>query len=549
VVAADIESFGLGGRFADAATYEGTETVYHKQPSSILEYFLTKRFRSGYLLFHNLEYDIRYLLNPLYKLTQQGYQVEGILRGNRKFVAVVITKAKNRWTIVDTYALFAAPLKALAVFSGEAKHDIGLGDGVIYDPTNPEHREYLAADVRILYHAYIRYAEILYDLFQIRPSLTAGSTAIRALSRLLDVPVRRQLPHVEAFAREGYFGGLTFIRYVRPFENASQIDARGMYAWAMRNPLPYGTASYRTRYDENHLGIYRVRVNSPRTIPFTFVPLRQKTGVCWPWGTFETVLTSPTIEFALEHGYDITVLEGYVFPETFDMLGTFVDRCESLELANKGNAIGAAIKILRNSLYGKFAQKGDGEKVIFGQMGEEPLIDEYTGEFIPAEFTAESADREYIHPEWAAFITAYARNNLARAVYLTGPDETVIGDTDSLVYVPPGDATPVLGPRYGDYKLERTYLRIIPRAPKVYAGYDEEGRPIIKCKGIPRSYLSVEDVESGERPVTFTMVPSAWRVIKGAPFSMEITRHLSDIHNSHSWVLDGDRVLPITVSL
>src|SRR5690606_11345375 len=342
--------------------------------------------------------------------------------------------------IQDTYALFAAPLRALSVFAGEEKHDIGLAEDVIFDPSNPEHVEYLKADVRILYQAYRAYHRVLHQTFGINPRLTAGGCAIAAMSRCLPCPIYRQREPGQEFVRRAYFGGLTLLRSRVSHREAAQWDARGMYAWAMKQPLPIGRAFYTREEHPDLLGIYKVGVRAPEDIPFTFVPYRlREGGVAWPTGQCVTYLPSVTTSYAGTLGYEIDVLEGYVFPGYDYPLRTFIERCEELELENKGNALGAAIKILRNSGYGKFAQKKQHNKLIFNPAppdGAMPIFDLQTGLNIASAYViTEAKELEFGFIEGAAFIAAYARFNLARAVYQAGPENVVLGDTDSLVTI------------------------------------------------------------------------------------------------------------------
>jgi hypothetical protein len=525
--------------------FDGTRLDYYETARDLAEAMFSPD-RAGYIyVIHNLEYDIRYLFAYFDELRHRGYHIDYVTRADKKFLAVRITSPnKMQWEIRDTYALFAAPLRALSVFAGEEKHTIDIEN---FDPTNPEHREYLAADVRILYKAYQRYREIMFDLYQIEPGYTAGSTAVKAMARNLPRDIFRQNRYVEEFARKSYYGGLCFVRFARSFEDATQLDARGMYGWAMKQPLPLGHGIKTARYRDNKLGIYRCTVKSPRKVPFTFVPYRLKDGVAWPYGTFETYLPSVTIELACFYGYDIIVHEGYFFPESAPILEPFITQIESLERENKGNAIGAAVKILRNSGYGKFAEKASKEMLTYDltKPGVIPLINEDTGEMLDIGIGTQESEAGYMHIEWAAFITAYARLNLVDAIYQIDPDRVIIGDTDSMTII--GDYPQnLIGGNYGQYKVEREYQFIIPHAPKTYAGKDKSGKEVIKCKGIPIQYLGIEDIKDGGK-ASFTSVISAWRVLTGKPFAQTIERSVSRLANSKAWVQDHDRVLPITI--
>lgn len=544
VLAADIETAGLGGAFSLGAVYDGRRVRFFRNPREMLSWLLSRGNAGSLILFHNLEYDLRYFLDDIRAV--EGFAVSGILR-NERFLALTFTRQRQRWVIADSYALMPAPLASLHVFAGTCKRDIGLADGVIFDPENPEHRDYLEQDVRLLYHAYHGFADVLYDLFQVNPRLTIGSTAITALGRYLPVPLWKLAPGVEEFARKAYFGGLTFLRSTARTQNCVHIDARGMYGYAMRQALPLGRGVYTRRYDPNRPGIYRVIVGASDAIPFTFVPYRFSAfGVAWPYGIFETYLPTITIEAAQARGYDIVPIEGYLFDTEEHLFAPFIDRIESLERDNKANAAGLCLKFLRNSAYGKLAQRPTVTEICFQDTpGATPVIDPETGEETGVYQVQKYRPVPYAQPHMAAWITAHARLNLTHAVYTAGVDRVLAGDTDSVILALPAAFEPLLGDRYGQYKVEAFYREFRAIAPKVYYGITDDERTVIRCKGIPQKSVTVNDLERG-MVIRFDSLPSVKSILtSGKPFVAPVERSVSDIARSHGWKHVGDRVIPL----
>lgn len=544
IIAADLETRGLGGDFLLGATFDGRICRYFSSVEELLSWLLSRGNSGSLILFHNLEYDARYFLPYLRPLLADGFTITGRLR-NEALLSLEFRRHRHVWIVADSSALMPAPLGDLSVFAGIGKLDIGLKDDVIFDPDNPEHREYLARDVEVLWRAYHGFADVLYDLFQINPRLTAGSTAVAAMSRFLPFPVWRQRPDVEHLARRSYFGGLTFLRTLEEVPNVAHLDANGMYGYALRLPLPIGSGSRTSRYWSNRPGIYEVEVEAPETIPFTFVPYRlEGGGVAWPYGRFQTVLTSPVIEEAESLGYRVRIKGGYIFEREDNVFGEFISRCEKLELAHKSDAVGMCIKFLRNNAYGKLAQRTEVQSLVFGEHPEAtPIIDPYTGEiYEDIGIVFQHHESPFMQPHWASWVTTRSRLNLVHAIYHVNPDRVVFGDTDSLAVRLPAPYKPLLGRRYGQYKLERVYDAVRVIAPKVYIGVTG-GTEVLKCKGIP---LKEVDFERGES--TFTALPKVRSMILyGRERAMLMTRSISDIRNSRSWYVDGTDVRPITI--
>jgi hypothetical protein len=555
-LAGDTETRGLGGDFIEGAIYDGAEAQFYRDPETMLAAFIVHKYRGYTLGFHNLEYDLRYFLPILRSVyLPKGYAVSVTCRKDDTIIAVKVTKDKASWVIADTYALMPVALAALAPLAGIKKANIGLADGVEYDPLIPEHREYLRGDVQMLWLAYTRLCDILYDTYQIYPGLTAGSTAVKAIRRTLKRVYWRQSPKVEAFCREAYFGGIAFLKTVKEQTDAVQVDANGMYAWGMEQGVPVGAAAYTRKEMPDVPGIYRCQITAPETIGFTFVPKRTADGVLWPHGKWEEVLCSNTIHAARQRGYTIEVIEGYAFQAIDFPFSEFTARCWELEQSDKGGPLGLTMKILRNSGYGKFGQGVAAKEYLFTEEPDwqnyTPVVDEKTGEDVPGlVYRDVVSERPYMMVHWAAFITASARNNLADAAYTVGPEHVYNGDTDSLF----ADRAAVeasglsLGKRYGQYKVEAYFDTVQPQAPKCYVGVTREGKQVNKAKGLGRN-ISYDDQRGPNPEATMTTVRKNLMMAKtGKPSVSVMRRKLTNIENSHGWkVTAAKTVVPVRI--
>lgn len=562
-IAADIETDGLGGDYLYGAAWVNGEDdpVYFDDAESMLKWFLSRKYASYTMGFHNLDYDFRYFLELLIPYTEQGFTFEPVTRRDERLIAVVIrhTEQKRKWIIADTYALMPSKLANLANLAGMPKLNIGLAENVTFDKSNPHHVAYLRRDVEMLKKAYIAFSEQIYEAFQIYPSLTAGSTAIKAIRRNLPGAFWRQRNEVEDFCRKAMFGGLTFLRSTRKHEDCTLIDANAMYAWAMRQGVPVGSGTY-TSYELPDLpGVYRCTVSVSKEIPFTFVPVRTKNGIHFPTGTFETHLATPTIEAARQRGYQIIVHEGYVFDEIKPIFDGFVEQCERIEMEHKGTALGDAIKILRNSGYGKFAQGKTGrDYLIADELPDEytPVIDEVTGELNDHLGYIESErSQSHMMIVWGLWITSHARIHLTDAVYAIGPHHVINGDTDSITANTGAVLDAInrgvieISKQYGDWKIDKTFVWFRPQAPKNYLGITVDGKQIQRSKGTPLALLSFADHEragDGETvSIDMTSVNKPLAMMKdGKPSAQQRKRTVSNIANSPGWFVENGAVYP-----
>lgn len=560
-IALDIETVGLGGDYIIGGIAHENETpTYYKTPQELVKNTLSKRNRNHDIIIHNADYDMRYILPYL-----QDYDTQICVNGTGRIIYCKISKNKDTWYVRDTYALMPEKLAKLAPLAKMSKLDIGLADGIIFNPDDSQHMEYLERDIIMLSRAYYGYCTGLYDAYQISPARTAGSTAIKAFRRTLSQPYYRQRKEVENIARSGYFGGLTFIRDIRPNENVIKIDANAMYAASMRRfGAPVKSGTYTTEEVPNLPGIYKCKVHASINIPFTFVPVRNGNTVLWPIGDFVTVLPTITIGLARKHGYDIEVIEGYYFDELEYIFDEFVNKCETLEKEQKLAGSGSYIvyKILRNSLYGKFAQRPEGTTYYLSEKPGDnafPVVDRY-GSFVPNLYQ-ENTEQEYGYfmPHWAMWITAGARVILTEMVYAIGPENVHYGDTDSIIVnaaalsVAMDNGNISFGNVYGQWKIEGKYNVFQSFAPKLYYGIKDTGQIELKHKGVPVGSISLEDMQkiTKETPckVNFIRLNKAVKTLYNQSV-IDQKRTIKIVQNGERWnVLENGVIAPIQLGV
>jgi len=166
----------------------------------------------------------------------------------------------------------------------------------------------------------------------------------------------------------------------------------------------------------------------------------------FPTGEFTLALTSPELEWVFQHGevvqcYELAEYEGgEIFSDYVEWF--YRDRQLQKSLGNKVRDY--VDKILLNSLYGKFGQRGTDTTLLGDCPAElcevEDCVDADTHtrfqlrRFGGREWRTERVERESYNsfPAVASFVTAYARMRLWGLLEKAGRDHVWYCDTDSL---------------------------------------------------------------------------------------------------------------------
>ena len=504
------------------------------------------------------EYDYLYLIDPIRTAVGAGTHVAAPVTRDTTTIGWRVTTGRNRTDLRDSYAVLPASLRALAASMAPdlPKLDIGLADGVTFDPDDATHREYAARDTVALIAVLTRFRATLAERFDgALPSWSAASTALRAWT--LTLRPGERYPPLQAAAvplvRSGYYGGIVHLGSVEWHDDAVTVDVNSMYPTAMREDgVPAGTPWRVSGWDRRRPGFYDVTVTVSRETPFTFLGHRTAAGLAWPTGTFRTVATSVELAAAEARGIGITVHGGIVWPRLVHPFTAYVDRIEAMRA--EGGATSTVGKLLGNGLYGKF--------------GSRPLRDEWLlsaerpgPDWSPPPFDATDPDAvaahawlwcrtdqplraPYLLPHWAAWVTASARLRLLALAEAVG--RVYYADTDSVtadredVTAAVGAGRLRIGAGFGDVKIERRWSRFRALGPKVVQGVDADtGEPVYKAKGIPRRQVAAA-FDPGRPDVAWSSANGSLRVLRGAAMTTDRTRRLSELANSIAWRLDDE---------
>ena len=160
-------------------------------------------------------------------------------------------------------------------------------------------------------------------------------------------------------------------------------------------------------------------------------------------------------------------------------------------------------------------------------------------------------------PQWAVFITAYARLHLLQSAYDVGIENVIYGDTDSLT-IRANHSTPLsIGNSYGQFKLEKKWKQFRAIAPKVYVGTlatSFKGKPagyvMGAVKGLPERKMQFckwwQLLQTGKTEVSYDTLSSLKTYMKRPTIGTSATaRKSSNLENSLGWGADQNgRVWP-----
>lgn len=497
------------------------------------------------------EYDYVYLFDSAREDALSGRcTVTPIVRSDQ-MIGFRVSTAKHRTDLRDSYAVLPSALKDLAAQLAPdlPKLDIGLADGVTFDPDNPEHRAYARRDVQATIAVLVRFRSVLAEAFDgALPSWSAASTALRAWQRTIPEGVSYSPDGKVAadMARASYYGGLVHPGDLNEHTDMATVDVNSMYPSVMRSEgVPVGWWWRTKRFDESRPGFYHVNISIPEDTPFTFIPYRDPTGVIgWPTGRFSTHVSSAELQAARARGATFQVISGVVWGEIGHPFDTFVDRVETMR--REGGAIGYVAKIMANSLYGKFGSKPLRDEWVIAAAAPTP------NHWPPADISRDlrglwvARDRPlrapYLIPHWAAWITAQARLRLLTLVEAVGARHVVYTDTDSItapawaIDAAIAAGTLPCSAAFGDVKVEQRWSTYQVMAPKVTRGVVADGAVTLKAKGIPKRLRAA--AFAGER-VEWDSPNGALQVLQGAPMTTRRKRSMTDFRNSVAWRADA----------
>lgn len=463
--------------------------------------------------------------------------------------------------LLDTLNWWRVPLAAL----GES---VGLPKLPMPDPAaSPEEWErYCRRDVEIIHAAMRAWWDFLdrYDMGGFAPTL-AGQ-ALRAYRHRF-MPTRVLIDDHEdalALARSAYHGGrvecFKLGKIPGPVEH---FDVNSMYPFVMKAhayPAVLRLTARRVALPELARWLESCAVVADAELETDEPRYAAVVGkrLCFPVGRFRAALTTPDLLYALAKRHLRSVAFAAVY-EKAPLFERFVSEFYRLrqDARDAGRTLDVwLLKILMNSLYGKFGQHGGTWK----EHGPAPLddvrqwkeLDYETGEVTTWRALGGLLQRRQdepecysSHPAIAAHVTAYARARLWDLILLAGRGEVFYTDTDSLFVSEKGGAAlacEVSEILLGYLKHEARYPWLRLHGPK---DYETPLHRVVKGVRGDAVWLGPDSVEQDH-----------WSTLRGllargslaAPTTTRVVKHLTREYGKGEVQPDGS-VLPFTLPL
>lgn len=412
----------------------------------------------------------------------------------------IIAWRRNRATLnfLDTLNYWRVPLWKLGERVGLPKIDFKD-----WGTMSEEADTYCRRDVDILWRSLSSWWEWLaeQDLGTASPTLASQSfTAYRHRFMPCEIYIDNN-PEALELARGSYMGGRTEcfrLGHVRGPVYA--LDVNSMYPFVMRDlecPVRLVTRMGRVplpkleRLARDYAVCARVRVQTDAPDYPAYVDGR----LCFPVGRFDTVLPTPELRRALERGHVVSCSAAAVYEKAV-IFRDFVEWAwsERLKARARGDVVADFyLKILANSLYGKFGQRGiyweETETFLPGVTADLSSFDLDRREWrrIRAvggrvQILNQEAESFNSHPAIAAHVTSASRLFLGERIDDAGRINIHYLDTDSLMVNEQGRAALadyIDADSLGGLKVEHTWEWMQINGLKDYITPD-----YVKLKGV-----------------------------------------------------------------
>lgn len=380
---------------------------------------------------------------------------------------IMIENIAQDVVFIDTMNVLRGSLRSLCeTFLGEdlkGHFDENMPDA--------ECMEYCVNDTIILARVWEAFEESM-ERFHVEPGVTAASTAMRVFKRMLEerhgpgnIPCYRdnhvgnKSPHHhwgERYCRPSYFGGRVslFVQPGRVIDTGVEMfDVNSMYPAMMSKfemPLgldPKAIVNPGARDGLFQVGdFYSVTVNVPDSVHVGPFPKKLRTGLYFPSGRFRTLLSGAELRGDNERFVE-KVHTHFSFAKT-RLFSDYVEELYAMRIEARKNgddAMQATLKIMLNSLYGKFATSPEKTDYYVGSRPPKKFkFRGETGDVLKQPFGdnlhlfSESYSDLYREGNVmiAATITSLARRHLYNALVKIPPGKLYYCDTDSLHCAP-----------------------------------------------------------------------------------------------------------------
>jgi len=330
---------------------------------SLGEYVLSKTQdkKKLYIFAHNADFDV--WSSGILPILTQAKWVKTFDHINGMQFIMSVKKEKRKIIFISSTNYYPFKLKDLGKMFGLPKLDTD-----VFTEDDALLLTYCQRDVEILQKIMHSWFDFLkkgkYGGF----ALTLGSQAFKAFRhRFYDYPIYPHLEEdVKLLERKAYFGGRTENFYKGDFNHGkfAKLDFNSNYAFIMKNnsfPTKLVDVFENITLDhlagilDTQLAIAEVVLNTSQNL----YPIRFNKKIIFPIGEFKTTLCSGSLLYALKHNHIVRINKGSSYEGRFIFKSYinhfFPKRIEAKITKNK--ALEAQLKLMQNTLYGKFAER------------------------------------------------------------------------------------------------------------------------------------------------------------------------------------------------
>ena len=346
---------------------------------------------------HNLGgYDIVFILSTLYTYNdrnpQDKYDITSLIRHD-KILKVKISKARNSFTILDSYAMLPDKLINLGdnfgvpTIKSQFPYNFSTEDHLFYEGDLPSFDYYEGISLEIynsrgVYFWSFKYETIKYltnDLLSLYEVLTMANKQVfldynynmtdaitisgLAVRLFLKDFYKDNIPNINKLSmykdiKEAYYGGITEV-YKPHGTNLYYYVVNSLYPYVTLQDMP-GLNCTKVFFFEKYqnidtlFGFFYCRIESPLDGYLGLLPKRTKQGLNFPLGKWEGWYFSEELKFAKSHGYKITVLKDYTFDRVSDVFSDYINKVYPIKSNATNKSQKTMAKSLLNNLLGIF---------------------------------------------------------------------------------------------------------------------------------------------------------------------------------------------------
>lgn len=495
------KDFYCGSVYAERAMQDWNYKPYKVffNPEDMINEFKSEKYHNSYIFATNLLFDANALFKEKIVYFHSLFRGSDVLyyKGytyNNKFTLKPHRSKNKSITFLDTwnYAKLSVEKLGRLINIPKLKKPASLGR---FPDNNEEKQELVIYNIRDS-EVTLKAARFLFDSFikiGACPQLTIASTSMNIFRTkyLKDNQYWLMPENLLLKILDGYVGGRTEAIGRGYIENYYYYDYNSLYPYTMLNELPDpNTYRYTKKGDMDLIFCYEGMSLVTIDAPNMMYPLLQMKcdKLLFPCGQFKRWYTHLELRKALELDYRIIKIhETIYFKNTCRPFYEMITNLYNLRIKYQAenSPMEYVVKIIMNSLYGKFAQ---------GFLERDNLVPEASLSYLNL-MNIKKPERVgkyfmrikqrvkpavFCIPIWAAYITAFARLKLYEAISYCKP---IYYDTDSLITkkkLPTSN-------KLGDLKLEHVIDEGIIVKPKMYF-FHADGKDYIKLKGAKKMH-------------------------------------------------------------